>query len=292
MHTDALGSPVAHTGPTGALLNRTRYEPYGYVAAGTKPGPATSLMGYTGHVQDPETELVYMQQRYYDPVAGRFLSVDPIVTDANTGKQFGRYVYVENNPYRYVDPDGMDKRDEQIAEQNKRERDRFCGVIGCEGDSKVAYPEEKSSPVNGGTIIRTRDGGFLTVNQAQASGTAAAAILAPGIVLELLGGANLTATEIIAINRSFGGVAELTGSAETVIANMAYRETLMGKAASAIRDIAGRHLFNDANKRTAQAVAERLLGRKIDPAKIRAAIDRVANGEVRSVEDTSKLLGR
>lgn len=27
-----------------------------------------------------------MQQRYYDPIAGRFLSVDPVVTDANTGK--------------------------------------------------------------------------------------------------------------------------------------------------------------------------------------------------------------
>ncbi len=108
VHTDVLGSPVAHTGPTGTLLNRTRYEPYGYVAAGTKPGPATSLMGYTGHVQDAETELVYMQQRYYDPIVGRFLSVDPIVTDANTGKGFGLYTYVDNNPYAKIDPDGRE----------------------------------------------------------------------------------------------------------------------------------------------------------------------------------------
>lgn len=109
VHTDALGSPVAHTGPTGpTLLNSTRFEPYGGVAQGIKPGPATSLMGYTGHVQDPETELVYMQQRYYDPIAGRFLSVDPIVTDANTGKGFGLYTYVDNNPYSKIDPDGRD----------------------------------------------------------------------------------------------------------------------------------------------------------------------------------------
>jgi uncharacterized protein RhaS with RHS repeats len=65
-HTDVLGSPVAHTGPTGALINRSRFEPYGYVAAGTQPGPNTSIVGFTGHVQDPETDLVYMQQRYYD----------------------------------------------------------------------------------------------------------------------------------------------------------------------------------------------------------------------------------
>jgi len=47
-----------------------------------------------------------MQQRYYDPVAGRFLSVDPVVTDAKTGDHFNRYNYADNNPYRFKDPDG------------------------------------------------------------------------------------------------------------------------------------------------------------------------------------------
>ena len=47
-----------------------------------------------------------MQQRYYDPIAGRFLSVDPVTTDAKTGAMFNRYEYAKNNPYRYVDPDG------------------------------------------------------------------------------------------------------------------------------------------------------------------------------------------
>ncbi|MCE4540803.1 RHS repeat-associated core domain-containing protein, partial [Pelomonas sp. P7] len=108
VHTDALGSPVAHTNASAALLNRSRFEPYGYVAAGTKPGAGTSVVGFTGHVQDAETDLVYMQQRYYDPIAGRFLSVDPLVTNANSGKSFGRYHYANNNPYRYVDGDGRD----------------------------------------------------------------------------------------------------------------------------------------------------------------------------------------
>jgi RHS repeat-associated protein len=106
-HTDALGSPVARTGPSGGVINRTRFEPYGYVAQGAKPSANSSVIGFTGHVQDAETDLVYMQQRYYDPIAGRFLSVDPIVTDTNTGNGFGRYVYAENNPLRYTDPDGL-----------------------------------------------------------------------------------------------------------------------------------------------------------------------------------------
>jgi RHS repeat-associated protein len=102
-HTDALGSPVARTNGAGQIIgSRTRYEAYGATAAGDVP----QGIGFTGHVNDPDTGLVYMQQRYYDPIAVRFLSVDPVVTDAKTGSHFNRYAYAENNPYRYVDPDG------------------------------------------------------------------------------------------------------------------------------------------------------------------------------------------
>jgi RHS repeat-associated protein len=100
-HTDALGSPVAQTNAAGAILSRTRYEPYGYIVAGT---PRT--IGFTGHVNDNDTGLVYMQQRYYDAFAGRLLGVDPVVTDPQTGSSFNRYAYASNSPYRYTDPDG------------------------------------------------------------------------------------------------------------------------------------------------------------------------------------------
>jgi len=47
-----------------------------------------------------------MRQRYYDPQIGRFLSVDPVSADLNTGANFNRYAYANNNPYKYTDPDG------------------------------------------------------------------------------------------------------------------------------------------------------------------------------------------
>jgi len=65
-------------------------------------------VGTTVYVNDADTGLTYMQQRYYDPVAARFLSEDPVLTDANSGASFNRYVYAENNPYRYIDPDGRE----------------------------------------------------------------------------------------------------------------------------------------------------------------------------------------
>ncbi|MBZ2205927.1 RHS repeat domain-containing protein [Massilia soli] len=100
-HTDGLGSPIATTDGNGALVSRTRYEPYGLTFAGASP-----TIGFSGHLNAADIGLVYMQQRYYDPVAGRFLSVDPVTTDANTGSSFNRYDYAINNPYKYIDPDG------------------------------------------------------------------------------------------------------------------------------------------------------------------------------------------
>jgi uncharacterized protein RhaS with RHS repeats len=47
-----------------------------------------------------------MQQRYYSPETGRFLSVDPVTVASSAGKSFNRYTYGENNSYRYTDPDG------------------------------------------------------------------------------------------------------------------------------------------------------------------------------------------
>jgi len=102
-HTDALGSPIAVTGADKAILERTEYEPFGLVVN----GPAKDGPGFTGHVLDAATGMNYMQQRYYDPQIGRFLSVDPVtaLTDGDI-RHFNRYAYAFNNPYKFTDPDG------------------------------------------------------------------------------------------------------------------------------------------------------------------------------------------
>ena len=102
LHTDALGTVVAKTDANGNVVERTTFEPYGAVVGGAvADGP-----GYTGHVSDAATGLSYMQQRYYDPEVGLFLSADPVTAHANPPSQFNRYRYANGNPYRFVDPDG------------------------------------------------------------------------------------------------------------------------------------------------------------------------------------------
>jgi hypothetical protein len=48
-----------------------------------------------------------MQQRYYDPVIGRFLSSDATTAySSGNAAYFVRYAYAFNNPYGFIDPDG------------------------------------------------------------------------------------------------------------------------------------------------------------------------------------------
>ena len=102
IHTDALGTPVAVTDAAGTVIERSEYEPFGQLVN----RPLTDGPGFAGHVQDAATGLTYMQQRYYDPLIGRFLSVDPVTAYSMPGGNFNRYWYVNNNPYRFFDPDG------------------------------------------------------------------------------------------------------------------------------------------------------------------------------------------
>ena len=106
-HTDALGSPIAKTNAAGAIIETSEYEPYGRLLNRNNDDRA----GYTGHVMDAVSGLTYMQQRYYDPSIGAFLSVDPVTAYSNPVGAFNRYKYAANNPYRFTDPDGRYEED-------------------------------------------------------------------------------------------------------------------------------------------------------------------------------------
>ncbi|MGZ3182660.1 MAG: RHS repeat domain-containing protein [Telluria sp.] len=123
-HTDGLGSPLFNTTATGSVVNKSYYEPYGKVAAGDQ-----QTFGFGGHLNASDLGLIYMQQRFYDPVAGRFLSVDPVATGSSSDSSFGRYAYANNNPYKYIDPDG---RSWVLAGRG--------AILGAEGGFAVCGP--------------------------------------------------------------------------------------------------------------------------------------------------------
>ncbi|MDE1465577.1 RHS repeat domain-containing protein [Spartinivicinus poritis] len=104
-HNDHTGTPVAATDENGNVLWREDYSPYGEQLT-QDPKAATNRRGFTGHVQDRDLGLVYMQARYYDPVLGRFMAIDPVGVEPEASFAFNRYAYGNNNPYKFIDPDG------------------------------------------------------------------------------------------------------------------------------------------------------------------------------------------
>jgi RHS repeat-associated protein len=124
MFTDMLGSVRTITDQTGAVVENYDYLPFGRMLSGSQNGrgnvnlhfpanPDTNLNSvtpqkFTGKERDAETGLDFFLARYYSPAQGRFMSPDDIYndTDVNDPSSWNRYVYVKNNPMKYVDPDG------------------------------------------------------------------------------------------------------------------------------------------------------------------------------------------
>ncbi|PZU43404.1 MAG: hypothetical protein DI566_14670 [Microbacterium sp.] len=102
---DHQGTPAGTVAQSNwaAGVTRTRTDPFG-AARSTATG--TNGRGFLAATVDT-TGLVALGARYYDPDAGRFVSVDPVLSPLNTA-QFNAYDYAGNNPVTWSDPSGMD----------------------------------------------------------------------------------------------------------------------------------------------------------------------------------------
>ncbi|MCI0157207.1 RHS repeat-associated core domain-containing protein [Leifsonia shinshuensis] len=87
---------------TGEVTRRFA-DPYGN-ARGAK-AEWSSGHGYSNAPESPVTGLTQLGARAYDPVLGRFLSVDPVLAPENPLQNNG-YAYSHNNPVTKSDPDG------------------------------------------------------------------------------------------------------------------------------------------------------------------------------------------
>lgn len=104
-HNDISGTPVLATDATGNVVWKENYRPYGE-RLNNPLAQAGNAIGFAGKPFDANTGLSYMGARYYDPGLGRFMGVDAAPADPGSVHGINRYAYANNNPYKYVDPDG------------------------------------------------------------------------------------------------------------------------------------------------------------------------------------------
>jgi RHS repeat-associated protein len=148
--TDSLGSVRGTVNSSGSLTGTTSYDAWGNpeVSGGLT---ATTPFGFAGGYTDPDG-LIYLLNRYYQPSAGQFISVDPAITQT-----LQPYSYADDNPVSLTDPTGAlfgvwvhlhwtsvtinfnSGRTLDIAEENDLVKDLIIGAI-CGAVSWLPYP--------------------------------------------------------------------------------------------------------------------------------------------------------
>ena len=61
---------------------------------------------YRGYYYDTETQLYYLQSRYYNPATGRFINADGYINANGDLIGYNMYAYCSNNPIMCMDPTG------------------------------------------------------------------------------------------------------------------------------------------------------------------------------------------
>jgi RHS repeat-associated protein len=99
---DAFGGPRARDWTSSGWL----LHPDPLILGASNDFGATTDRGFTGHEHLDDTMLIHMNGRMYDYRLGRFLSVDPIISNPMNSQSLNPYSYIGNNPLSGVDPTG------------------------------------------------------------------------------------------------------------------------------------------------------------------------------------------
>jgi RHS repeat-associated protein len=116
-HADGLGSIVALTDSSGKVQQTYEYDSFGNLK--DQKNKIKQPFTFTGREWDKEAGLYYYRARYYDTIAGRFISKDPIgfrgginlyaYVDSvgEPSVDTNLYAYTGNNPVNLVDELGL-----------------------------------------------------------------------------------------------------------------------------------------------------------------------------------------
>jgi RHS repeat-associated protein len=96
---DAVGSTRALLTGSGTVGGTYAYSPYGTLQKST--GSASTPLLYGQGYTDQATGLIYLVNRYYDPISGQFLTVDSDLDETHEP-----FSYANDDPVNLVDPGG------------------------------------------------------------------------------------------------------------------------------------------------------------------------------------------
>jgi hypothetical protein len=170
IHGELIGWTRASAGLLVLVVGLLASAPLGAEAVRIVP----TLDPFPGFVKSTEI----MHARYFSPILGRFLSVDPVGGDVGSSQSWNRYTYVLNNPLVLIDPNGEDHFAILVGDPGLGEHN-----VGGNFD-RVAETRKADLVAAGHTADITRVSTVSDVNTAITSGEA----IDGGIVLISHGG--------------------------------------------------------------------------------------------------------
>ena len=94
----------------GNIVASYHYDAWGVTTLSDAPATIAYSINpfrYRGYYFDVETGLYYLNSRYYDPVTGRFLNADSVMSGANGALQgYNLFAYCFNDPINFNDSNG------------------------------------------------------------------------------------------------------------------------------------------------------------------------------------------
>lgn len=104
--TNHRGDVLRIVDKNGNQVGSYQYDSYGNVLDLKGQIASENPIRYAGYYHDNETGLYYLQARYYNPINGTFMALDPHPGNDEVPLSQNGYNYANNNPVMNIDPTG------------------------------------------------------------------------------------------------------------------------------------------------------------------------------------------
>jgi len=143
----------------GVVVATYLYNAWGQLLQSTGSMAESNPLRYRGYFYDVATGLYYLQSRFYDPVIGRFLNWDGLVSTGQGFLGFNMFAYCLNNPVMRIDPSGYVSMSGWQPNMTQAQINRQAAAANAEAIRQLTHMVNHGTDPTRGTPLNIAPGG-------------------------------------------------------------------------------------------------------------------------------------